>query len=614
MATNSNSVDCHFYLTGACRNGEKCPFRHSESALHTEEVCADFAQTGQCSAVDCGKRHLEAPKRMTKPPNEVPCRNEEGEGICTRADCIFKHTKTRGEGTKTSTLNTRAKVFVPRRLPAKPRQQQIAPTNMEWTPEGAAMPTASRPFANMSWIPNTQPGHPQSHSFGEPKSLFTSKSSTVVSSGADATDEGTMEMDTDEAESTVMPSAQPFVQQPSTLSASPVGSAFGGGSAFEKSIAQIGNAKPKSNLSQQFKPQQRVLPLQRKEAIVNNSSAQGSIKTIYDILGIAEQSSEPSMVRHSKQNYKPALRPAKPANRSESNSPASNVCYAADFPAYVTGEVDMDSVADKVPCVVPPVADVSVTSADTDSLSVGNATPVFGTLTAAEDVSKADAPVMVAHTVTSASNVPKNTFSTAVADSEQPVCTAVEIPKLEQAKLSALSTKKQIKYSHLSTPASATKSEDEEPALPRVLSFREIMERKRRKQAAAVATTQNTSKDITNDTSAVVVETTPMDTPYESPMDTPQEGAQTPVLVGDKRRTAGDDEGIDSDASEGKRVRRTPPRPVIKDYVALFEQELEDLSAGLSGPLENTPSSDKISHAIIKGDDIDTDISQMLEQ
>ncbi|KAJ2612248.1 hypothetical protein H4S08_002781 [Coemansia sp. RSA 1365] len=315
------------------------------------------------------------------------------------------------------------------------------------------------------------------------------------------------------------------------------------------------------------------------------------------------------MPRHNKQSYKPAPKPTKATNRSESNSPASNVCYASEFPAYVTK--DMDSVAEKVPCAAPAVENVSITSAEPNSLSADSAIPAFGTLAAAENISKADTPVMVAHTAAPAFKKPEDTFSAAVTSSGRPVYTVAEDPKPEPTKSPALSTKKQIKLSCLSTPASATKSEGEEPALPRVLSFREIMERKRRKQAAAIATTQNTSEDITNDTSTEVVETTPMDTPYESPMDTSRGDAQTPVSVGDKRRTSGDDEGIVSDASEGKRVRRAPPRPVIKDYVALFEQELEDLSAGLSGPLENTPSSDKISHAIINGGDIDTDISQM---
>ncbi|KAJ2797343.1 hypothetical protein H4R20_005219 [Coemansia guatemalensis] len=321
------------------------------------------------------------------------------------------------------------------------------------------------------------------------------------------------------------------------------------------------------------------------------------------------------MARHSRQSYRSAPRPVKPVDRSESNSPASNVCYASEFPAYVTGEGYKDPVANRASFTAPVAADVSVAPADTNSSFANHDIPPLSTSAAVEDVSKVDVPATVAYTAAPASNEPEGTVPAAEANVGLLSCTSLEDPKPEPTKSPTPSVRKQIKSPRLSTPVPATKAESEEVALPRVLSFQEIMERKRRKQAAAAATTQSTFKGTPNGTSAESVDATPMGTPYKSPMGTPREHAQTEASVGDKRRTAGDDEGMASDVSEGKRARqRTPQRSAIKNYVALFEQELEDLSAGLSGPLENTPSSDKISHAIITGDDIDTDIGQMLEQ
>ncbi|KAJ2892557.1 hypothetical protein GGI21_005580, partial [Coemansia aciculifera] len=135
---SSSKVDCHFFLTSSCRNGDKCPFRHSEGARSTEAVCPDYARTGQCAAADCGKRHTEAASNRTvKPPSEVACRNEEGGGTCTRAGCIFKHARPTQPSAGGGALNVGAKVFVPR--PASK----------------VAMRPLARPHANMEWTPTT---------------------------------------------------------------------------------------------------------------------------------------------------------------------------------------------------------------------------------------------------------------------------------------------------------------------------------------------------------------------------------------------------------------------------------------------------------------------------
>ncbi|KAI8320675.1 hypothetical protein GQ54DRAFT_209087 [Martensiomyces pterosporus] len=125
--------DCHFFLHGSCRNGSSCPFRHSEGARNTEEICQSYAQTGACPLDDCGKRHTGAVGKGTKHPAEIPCRNEENGGVCTRPDCIFKHSKPHGgavaggPSTKPSSirpprpssgLNANAKAFVPQTQPS----------------------------------------------------------------------------------------------------------------------------------------------------------------------------------------------------------------------------------------------------------------------------------------------------------------------------------------------------------------------------------------------------------------------------------------------------------------------------------------------------------------
>ncbi|KAJ2410505.1 hypothetical protein J3F80_000536 [Coemansia sp. RSA 2526] len=158
-----SAIDCHFYLTGSCRNGDSCPFRHSEGARTTQEECEEFSALGQCSSHDCGKRHSET--KRTKPPSEVQCRNEES-GTCTRVGCIFKHTGQRAQ------LNARAKAFVPRgaqgsRMEWTPESsisnvQSGSFGNKEWTPR--AHTESNQPaFGNMEWVPNAAP---QSQSFG----------------------------------------------------------------------------------------------------------------------------------------------------------------------------------------------------------------------------------------------------------------------------------------------------------------------------------------------------------------------------------------------------------------------------------------------------------------
>ncbi|KAJ2358952.1 hypothetical protein GGF43_000456 [Coemansia sp. RSA 2618] len=116
----------------------------------------------------------------------------------------------------------------------------------------------------------------------------------------------------------------------------------------------------------------------------------------------------------------------------------------------------------------------------------------------------------------------------------------------------------------LQLPDIELSDEKDEKPVPKVLSFQEIMERKRRKNtaAAAAAAAAEAAKEL-------VVDAEPT-----------------------KRNLPEEDAGMNSDASEGKRIK-------VKNYVEMFEKELENLNAELSGPLENTPSTDRISKAAI---------------
>ncbi|KAJ2458136.1 hypothetical protein GGF42_002264 [Coemansia sp. RSA 2424] len=143
--------------------------------------------------------------------------------------------------------------------------------------------------------------------------------------------------------------------------------------------------------------------------------------------------------------------------------------------------------------------------------------------------------------------------------------------------------------------------------VPKILSFQEIMERKRRRQAEAIA-----SDDAPRPLPPPVTEARSPAVEAKSP----EAGAR--VLAG-KRRIVVDEDDVDSDASEGKRAKPEPPvqqphvSEAIPDYVAMFERELEDLTADLDGPLENTPAGDMISRATIANNAfIDQDFESLL--
>ncbi|KAJ2711009.1 hypothetical protein H4R19_003461 [Coemansia spiralis] len=479
MATKS--VDCRFFLLGSCRNGDACPFRHSGEARDMQETCTEFAQTGQCSTSGCSKRHGEAPRRATKPPSEVPCRNEENGGECARPGCIFKHARASATG-PTAGLNAGAKVFVP-----KARQA----ANMEWTAESTAAPATQparpQPFGNMEWTPKVP---------STPATVATAKPPGQVTFGnREWTPKGPVNPG---MAPTTQPARPPTfgnmewtpkgVDAQSAVNARHSGCGATAAASHELAVS--------TRLAKQ--PQRASKP-----------STVGSVQTIFDILGIAEEKPEEAVERHSRQGHQSRVRAHQGSSAGSSagaNSPASGVCYAPEFSAYVLGDTASTPAAD-------PVVETKAAS------------PPMPTIVP-------PAPSLAAQPARGADKPPSTTTT---------------------------------------APPSSSDS-----GLPKVLSFQEIMDRKRRKQAAAAAAEAKAAT---------------ASTPIE---DEPRTPAKRP---------------IEAQAPSGKRARPA----ATKNYIALFERELDDLSAGLSGPLENSPSSDRISRATLGDTYVDADLWHLLD-
>ncbi|KAJ1718801.1 hypothetical protein LPJ53_006302 [Coemansia erecta] len=150
-------------------------------------------------------------------------------------------------------------------------------------------------------------------------------------------------------------------------------------------------------------------------------------------------------------------------------------------------------------------------------------------------------------------------------------------------------------------------SSGNEGALPKMLSFEQIIARKRRKQAEAAEAARLAAGNTEAVSSAPATPAAQPATPKAQPTDPI---LQTTIRQSAKRRVIIDDSDNESTVSESKRTKITP-EPII-DYVAMFEKELADMSADLSGPLENSPATDRISRANIKDTYVEFDISKLL--
>ncbi|KAJ2652775.1 hypothetical protein IWW40_000888 [Coemansia sp. RSA 1250] len=314
-----STVDCHFFLTGTCRNGDNCPFRHSEGARNTQEICDEFAQYGGCSQEDCGKRHAEM-KKAVLPPSEVPCRNEENGGTCTRPNCIFKHSKPQ------TALNAGAKAFVPgaRRPPAHSLLNPGS-KNMEWTVDSTA--TLPNTFGNKEWTPSSTNNQPKT---------FGNKEWTPASANNQAKTFGNKEWTP--ASTATQPKA--FGNKEWILaSTNTQPKTFGNKEWTPSSTA----SQPKTFGNKEWTPNTASAKSAFASSVFANGTTQSAaqqskspIPTLYDILGIEEQDPETSMLKYNRQNHTmryPCHR-QQPADRSMSNSPVSRVCYASEFPSY----------------------------------------------------------------------------------------------------------------------------------------------------------------------------------------------------------------------------------------------------------------------------------------
>ncbi|KAJ2769935.1 hypothetical protein IWQ57_002889, partial [Coemansia nantahalensis] len=243
--------------------------------------------------------------------------------------------------------------------------------------------------------------------------------------------------------------------------------------------------------------------------------------TIFDILGIAEEKPAEAAEKHSQQSHRSRVRARQESSAGSSpatNSPASGACYASQFPAYVVGDT---SATPAVEPAVEPAAEAKPASLPAPAMAP--ARPLTPPPPAAQPASGAASP-----------------------------------------------------------PSATTAPPSTDAALPKVLSFQEIMARKRRKQAAEAE-----AKAAAAAAAPVAQDTEP----------------RTPA----KRQNVSQEPG-------GKRGRAAaPPTPATKNYIAQFERELGDLSTGLSGPLENSPSSDRISRATLGDTYIDADIGHLLD-
>ncbi|KAJ1854980.1 hypothetical protein GGH12_001122 [Coemansia sp. RSA 1822] len=504
-----SAIDCHFFLTGSCRNGDSCPFRHSEGARTTQQECEEFSALGQCSSHDCGKRHAET--KRTKPPSEVQCRNEEN-GTCTRVGCIFKHTGQRAQ------LNARAKAFVPRGARGA--------SNMEWTPESSTSVVQPGSFGNKEWVPNAAA---QTQSFGNKEwtpaaaakptmtPTFGNKEWTpaAVTETAPKPKFGNKEWTPAAAKPATSQSFGNMEWTPAAAAKPAPKPTFGNKEWTPKPAANVapqantfGNKEwtPAAKLTpdrtfgnKEWTPsasKQTAKPTFGNKAWMPNATLTASepVQTIYDILGISEQNPEVSIEKHRREAHPKRNVVQQNEVREASNSPVSRVCYAEEFPSYFAAPEEQESV-----------------EPDVGAVETLESEPIVEPEPVAEPVAE-----------------PK------------PLHEALEPSRETKSLLKTPKPTQRLPNIALSNSTDT----DKKPAL-KVLSFAEIMERKRRRNTTA----EQPAKDTTTKTNDTV------------------------------------------SSAEVK-------RPKV-NYVDLFERELAELNKELSGPLENTPESDRISRASI---------------
>ncbi|KAJ2012635.1 hypothetical protein GGI06_004084 [Coemansia sp. S85] len=378
-------------------------------------------------------------------------------------------------------------------------------------------------------------------------------------------------------------------------------------------------------------PMQAAVRRAERPAAPASVAGVASIPTIYDILGITEQAPASTdrfardrrgkdRARSSTVSHVPAVSfapmPTTLASTqasggfvwpqtqvhsvSDSGLPVSSVVAAPPMATPVVSNVaNTTSTLDVKPTPtldVKPTPVASVSEEAVAALSDNNplrAMVSLDELEAGEDEEegKAESPPMAAQTTISSPPVPPS-VPVVVA----PVARAAashKTPAKPRSVPPPRDTKTSSPMLGAADPAGADSS------VPKILSFQEIMERKRRKLAEASAS------NVASPPPAV-----------EAAVEVKAVVAASPALIG-KRRIIIDEDDVESDASEGKRARPEPPARrkelAIPDYVAMFERELADITVDLDGPLENTPAGDVVSRATLANTFVDQDIDQLLK-
>ena len=85
IKTLSGKQICQFYINGACKKGEKCPYSHNVEQIKKKELCKFFL-SGNCSKGDkCLYSHN---------LKEIPCKFFHGRGLCENYEkCPFSHNR-----------------------------------------------------------------------------------------------------------------------------------------------------------------------------------------------------------------------------------------------------------------------------------------------------------------------------------------------------------------------------------------------------------------------------------------------------------------------------------------------------------------------------------------
>ncbi|KAK3289036.1 hypothetical protein CYMTET_3511 [Cymbomonas tetramitiformis] len=101
MIRAQHETDCHFFLSGSCRSGNQCGFRHSEYAKNNTMLCQFWLQ-GKCNkGPDCFFRHPSNPQPAWEYGQYMPAPTDGGaplpcifflRGNCMKGDsCAFSH-------------------------------------------------------------------------------------------------------------------------------------------------------------------------------------------------------------------------------------------------------------------------------------------------------------------------------------------------------------------------------------------------------------------------------------------------------------------------------------------------------------------------------------------